>query len=264
MGISNSDFKDIKRRLEAERICVQFACGSQAEANAYTGDLGEPIYIEDKHTFSVCDKKSTKERCQYPVSREEPILEDDLDAHLKYMIKFFIKKTPIGALTLEFTSQGSKLNSARLISAFSDTGKFCLPDGRSLPSGCYARRVLGISNAPDLAGRFLRHYGPLNYNTLGSTQEDQFRDHNHEVNRRDYKFSGQGKLIKSYSNLPRESSWYWREGRYKFVVNLETGSHISIFSLPYDTGKCTGYSTRYGSETRPKNLVYACFYRYDL
>ncbi|WKC58524.1 hypothetical protein [Borrelia sp. P9F1] len=179
------------------------------------------------------------------------------------MMQFFLKKTPVGALTQEFAAEGSRLSRSKLISTFSNTNKFCIPDGRSLPSSCYARRVLGISSAPNLVGRFLRHYDYSDSRVLGSLQEDAFEDHKHRVKLDEFNI-GYGSLINKFERLSRQDSYYWsRSDYFRFVYDLDTGDHISIFSLPYYTQTVKGYSN-YDRETRPRNLAYVAFYRYDL
>ncbi|UGQ16711.1 hypothetical protein [Borrelia sp. RT5S] len=263
MSISNQDYEDIKKRIQTACTRIQFGLGDAAAAAHYTGDAGQPIYVADRDEFAVCDKKSSNERIYYKTNRSAPVLPDDLDAHLQHMMQFFLKKTPIGALTPEFAQEGSRLTKNVLITAFSNTNKFCIPDGRSLPRSCYARRVLGISSAPNLIGRFPRHYDYSYSLNLGTTQEDAFQNHKHRVKLDEFNI-GYGSLINEFERLPRADSYYWSRGDYfRFVYDLDTGDHISTFSLPYYTQTVRGYSN-YDRETRPRNLAYIAFYRYDL
>ncbi|QMU99660.1 hypothetical protein F0310_04425 (plasmid) [Borrelia sp. A-FGy1] len=267
MGISDEDYKEIKQRLQAENVKFQFGVGNSADAESYIGRPGEAIYVEDKEAFAVCNGKSSQGRIYYPVSRGgEPKVEDNIEGYLAHLVETALDNTYPAFLTAAFAKEGSTLTRSRLIDAFEDTGKFCLPDGRSLPSSCYVRRKFGISYAPDLAGRFLRHYdrnGSVDSNrSIGSTQEDQFQDHIHDFREDDDALNFSGWLVDKYYTLSRSGDW--TRGNLKFVYNMTLSEKIWSFDFPDKTGHVRERGgVRVGEETRPKNLAYVCFYRYD-
>ncbi|WDS47703.1 hypothetical protein [Borrelia miyamotoi] len=257
MSISNKDYEAIKSRIAGKCVRIQFEVGDYLDSKGYTGELGEPIILRDKDVFAVCDGKSIANRRYYPIKSDIlPILDDTLEASLEHMIDFFIEKVPVGTLSSKFPVEGSKLSRDKLIEAFTGTNKFCLPDGRSLPQNCYATRVLGITSAPSLAGRFLRHYDASSQRSLGETQGDSLGSHRHSIEYSNVNY--QGRLVRSFKEIRRDKSWYWKDGSYVFVFDVEYGDFISSYKFPY--------STEYAgdSESRPKNLSYLSFYRYDL
>ncbi len=152
--ITQEDYTEIKKKLEKTKTRIQFRNGNKIDSLGYQGSLGEPILLKDKLTFSICDGKNIDNRKEYKITKNAPNL-DSLNEYLEHMILFFLEKTPVGALTAKFAMEGSILTRSKLIQAFTNTNKFCIPDGRSLPSNCYAYKVLGISSAPNLTGRFL-------------------------------------------------------------------------------------------------------------
>ncbi|ETZ17651.1 hypothetical protein BDCR2A_01427 [Borrelia duttonii CR2A] len=261
MSISQKDYEDIKSRLSDKSTRIQFGIGSYLDSKGYTGSIGEPIVLKDKDVFGICDGSSIANRRYYPLNKDIPsILDDNLDAVLEHMVDFFIEKVAVGTLTSKFPVEGSKLNRSKLIETFSNTNKFCLPDGRSLPSNCYATRVLGITSAPSLSGRFLRQYDASNSRSLGDTQGYALKNHQHRINYKDVNYGyGQNLFKEAYTNSKGFSdSWYWKDGSYGFVHNLKLGDPIYSHRFP----SYTGYEG--SSETRPKNLVYLSFFRFDL
>ncbi|WP_038359119.1 hypothetical protein [Borrelia hispanica] len=261
-SISHKDYEDIKSRLSDKSTRIQFGIGSYLDSKGYTGSVGEPIVLKDKDVFGICDGSSIANRRYYPMNKDiSSILDDNLDAVLEHTIDFFIEKVPVGTLTAKFPVEGSKLNRAKLIEAFSNTNRFCLPDGRSLPSNCYATRVLGITSAPSLSGKFLRQYDASNSRSLGDTQSDSLYRHRHGTNYRSkvsYYDRFDQWLVRTFSVARRDSSWYWKDGPYDFVFDIDIGDYISRYKFPSRTRE-------YGdNETRPKNLAYLSFFRYDL
>lgn len=188
----------------------------------------------------------------------KPVLDDDtLDSYIKDLIERCLENTYPGFLTCEFAQESSHLTREKLIEKFEATKKFCLPDGRSLPEGCFVRDKFGISSAPSLAGRFLRHYdqnGSYDYvRSIGDTQSDSLGRHDHSINRDSMNFSG--RLIKEFWQLRRSGDW--SSGNYKFVYDMEYGNSITKYDFP----RYTQYAG--DNETRPRNLTYLSFYRYD-
>ncbi|WP_024652956.1 hypothetical protein [Borrelia persica] len=259
MAISDDDFEEIKRRLQADNVKIQFGVGNMEQAKTYIGKLGEPIVVEDKGLFAICDGKSSENRKYYPINRGlSPSADDDtLDSYIKDLIATCLENTYPGFLTCEFAREGSELTRSKLIEAFEATKKFCLPDGRSLPENCFVREKFGISSAPSLSGRFLRHYdnnGSYDYvRSIGDTQSDSYEKHYHYIDRSKIDFDGN--LIKSFRELKRSGDW--GVGNYYFVYDMSYGDYISKYKFP-DRTETSGYD-----ETRPKNLAYLCFYRYD-
>ncbi len=49
-------------RLENTKTRIQFRNGNKIDSLGYEGSIGEPIYVRDKLTFSVCDGKSIDNR----------------------------------------------------------------------------------------------------------------------------------------------------------------------------------------------------------
>ncbi|AHH13418.1 Hypothetical protein BHO_0121300 (plasmid) [Borrelia hermsii YBT] len=259
MSISNKDYDDLRSRIASSNTRIQFGVGDYLDSKGYTGEIGEPILLKDKYVFAVCDGKSIANRRYYPINNSmSSVLDDALDALLEHLIDFFIEKVAVGTLTSKFPIEGSKLNRHKLIEAFTNTNKFCLPDGRSLPLNCYATRVLGITSAPSLAGRFLRHYDASDSRSLGSTQSDSLKNHQHRINRDKINYSSYDHLFKQAYQAYREDSWYWKDGSYDFSYNIALGDYISKYKFPNRT------DYRGDSETRPKNLSYLSFFRYDL
>ncbi|AMR76144.1 hypothetical protein A0V01_06020 (plasmid) [Borrelia hermsii] len=258
LAISDDDFEDIKRRLQTDNVKIQFGVGNMEQAKTYIGKLGEPIVVEDRGVFAICDGKSSENRKYYPMSKGmPPVLDDTLDAYIEDLIERCLDNTYPGFLTCEFAQEGSHLNRSKLIEAFEATKKFCLPDGRSLPEGCFVREKFGIYSAPNLSGRFLRHHDRNgsydSVRSIGDTQSDSFARHDHYINRDNIDFDG--RLIRGFSRLYKSGDW--SGGTYKFVYDLVLGDYISKYNFPNWT-EYTG-----DSETRPKNLTYLSFYRYD-
>ncbi|MCD2319835.1 hypothetical protein LRB26_05090, partial [Borreliella burgdorferi] len=210
--ITQEDYIEIKKKLENTKTRIQFRNGDKIDSLGYEGSLGEPILLKDKLTFSICDGKNIDNRKEYEITKSAPNL-DSLNEYLEHMILFFLEKTPVGALTAKFAMEGSILTRSKLIQAFTNTNKFCIPDGRSLPSNCYAYKVLGISSAPNLSGRFLRHYDSSNSRSLGDTQSDSFERHRHEIDTSRINFEGQ--LVKYVTLIYRSAdtwyTWYFAE-----------------------------------------------------
>ncbi|ACH94193.1 hypothetical protein [Borrelia duttonii] len=258
MAISDDDFEDIKKRLQTDNVKIQFGVGNMEQAKTYVGKLGEPIVVEDRGLFAICDGKSSENRKYYPINKGlPPVLDDTLDSYIQDLVERCLENTYPGFLTAEFAREGSHLTRSKLIEAFEATKKFCLPDGRSLPEGCFVREKFGIYSAPSLSGRFLRHYDPhgsYDYvRSIGDTQSDSFQKHDHSINRDSINFDG--KLVRSFDQLYKTGDW--STGDYRFVYNMRLGDYISKYDFP-------SYTEYYGdSETRPVNLAYVSFYRYD-
>ncbi|MDO7279458.1 hypothetical protein Q5W90_04565 [Borreliella burgdorferi] len=257
--ITQKDYTEIKKRLEKTKTLIQFRNGNKIDSLGYEGSLGEPILLKDKLTFSVCDGKSIDNRKEYEITKNTPNL-DSLSEYLEHMTLFFLRKTPVGALTAKFAQEGSSLKRSKLIEAFTSTNKFCIPDGRSLPSNCYAYKVLGISYAPNLSGRFLRHYDSSNSRSLGNTQSDTFESHRHDIDNSRINFKGAtvGMMVGTKRVDP---NWYWDYGNTRFyTMNTMLSDYIGVEHLSVE------YTDYYNGldETRPKNTCYISFYRYDL
>lgn len=253
--ITQSDYIEIKKRLQNIKTRIQFRNADKIDSQGYEGSIGEPILLKDKLAFSVCDGKSITNRKEYEITKSASNL-DSLGEYLEHMVLFFLEKTPVGALTAKFAQEGSILTRSKLIQAFTNTNKFCIPDGRSLPSNCYAYKVLGISSAPDLSGRFLRHYDSSNSRSLGNKQSDSFEKHRHNIDTNRIEF--EGKLVKIHTSIYRDAEGYWSRGNTKFVVGLEYGFEVDdILFIPFTNSAGS-------KETRPKNTCYISFYRYDL
>ncbi|WP_420025372.1 hypothetical protein QIA36_05345 (plasmid) [Borreliella yangtzensis] len=255
--ITQSYYERIKEKLSKAKTRIQFRNAEKSDSIGYEGSLGEPILLKDKLTFSVCDGKSIDNRKEYEITKSAPHL-DSFNEYLEHMVLFFLEKTPVGALTAKFAQEGSILTRDKLIEAFTKTNKFCIPDGRSLPNNCYAYKVLGISSAPNLSGRFLRHYDSSDSRSLGNTQSDAFEKHRHNIDRSKMNF--EGRLVADEQYIHRDKDYYWSSGNTKFItgfVNLWMDLGYSLF--PESTEESYDYK-----ETRPKNTCYISFYRYDL
>ncbi|MCD2330992.1 hypothetical protein LRB59_04575 [Borreliella burgdorferi] len=258
--ITQEDYIEIKKKLENTKTRIQFRNGDKIDSLGYEGSLGEPILLKDKLTFSICDGKNIDNRKEYEITKSAPNL-DSLNEYLEHMILFFLEKTPVGALTAKFAMEGSILTRSKLIQAFTNTNKFCIPDGRSLPSNCYAYKVLGISSAPNLSGRFLRHYDSSNSRSLGDTQSDSFERHRHEIDTSRINFEGQ--LVKYVTLIYRSAdtwyTWYFAETIMSpFITGYSYEELDPEYLLPPFT------DGRGSKETKPKNTCYISFYRYDL
>ncbi|MCD2381955.1 MULTISPECIES: hypothetical protein [Borreliella] len=258
--ISDDDFEDIKKRLQADNIKIQFGVGTMEEAKNYVGKLGEPIVVKDKELFAICNGKDTDNRKYYPINKNtKPPIGENIDDYLKELVNWCLENTYPGFLTAEFAKEGS-LSRSKLIQAFENTKKFCIPDGRSLPENCFVKEKFGISSAPNLSGRFLRHYDSGGYTdsdgtrSLGDTQSDSFKSHDHDL---DLSVLDrlEGRLVANYSFIRRDSNW--TDGSTSFVTDIEYGDKIQSWRYPSYT-RYTG-----DSETRPKNTCYISFYRYD-
>ncbi|WP_418906281.1 hypothetical protein QIA27_05320 (plasmid) [Borreliella tanukii] len=258
--ISDEDFEEIKKRLQADNIKFQFGVGTMEEAKNYVGKLGEPIVVKDKELFAICNGQDTTNRKYYPLNKTtKPPIGENLDDYLEHLVNWCLENTYPGFLTTEFAKEGS-LSRSKLVKAFEDTKKFCIPDGRSLPSDCFVREKFGISYAPDLSGRFLRHYdsggGTDSYGSrsLGGTQSDSFEKHIHTI---DYSKLNdlEGRLVSKYYYIERDANW--STGNTSFVTGLDWGDRIYRWDYP----SYTDYEG--SSETRPKNTCYISFYRYD-
>ncbi len=257
--ITQEDYTEIKKKLENTKTRIQFRNGNKIDSLGYEGSLGEPILLKDELTFSICDGKNIDNRKEYEITKNAPNL-DSLNEYLEHMILFFLEKTPVGALTAKFAMEGSILTRSKLIQAFTNTNKFCIPDGRSLPSNCYAYKVLGISNAPDLSGRFLRS---SNSRSLGDTQSDSFENHMHEIDSDRTNFKGQlvGRMEMIYRKADADTwcTWYWDEVIMSTFITgydyLELDPEYLFPPFTYESGS---------KETKPKNTCYISFYRYDL
>ncbi|WP_330730656.1 hypothetical protein [Borrelia turicatae] len=258
MAISDDDFEEIKRRLQSDNVKIQFGVGNMERAKTYIGKLGEPIVVEDKGLFAICNGKSSENRKYYPMNKGlPPVLDDTLDAYIEDLVERCLESTYPGFLTSEFAQEGSNLTRSKLIEAFEATKKFCLPDGRSLPEGCFVREKFGISFAPSLAGRFLRHHDRNGFydsvRRIGDIQGDSFREHKHSLDKSNMNFSG--RLISSFYEIYKSGDW--ASGNYKFVYDMQLGASVSKYDFPSETKSTGSY------ETRPKNLSYLSFYRYD-
>ncbi|WP_434246518.1 hypothetical protein [Borreliella burgdorferi] len=256
--ITQKEYLEIKKRLKNTKTRIQFRNGDKIDSLGYEGSIGEPILLKDKLTFLVCDGKSIDNRKEYEITKSAPNL-GSLGEYLEHMILFFLEKTPIGSLTPKFAQEGSILTRSKLIEAFTSTNKFCIPDGRSLPSNCYASKVLGISSAPNLSGRFLRHYDSSNSKSLGSTQSDTFEKHRHDIDNSGIDLEGAtvGMLLLLKERL--DANWYWDYGETRFYTYVNLSEYIGPEHLSTDYTDYEGYE-----ETRPKNTCYLSFYRYDL
>ncbi|WP_418905581.1 hypothetical protein [Borreliella japonica] len=258
--ISDEDFEEIKKRLQADNIKFQFGVGTMEEAKNYVGKLGEPIVVKDKELFAICNGQDTTNRKYYPLNKTtNPPIGENLDDYLEHLVNWCLENTYPGFLTTEFAKEGS-LSRSKLIQAFEDTKKFCIPDGRSLPNDCFVKEKFGISSAPYLSGRFLRHYDPSGSTdssgsrSLGDTQSDSFERHAHtiDISKLD---NLEGRLVTNYFSIKRDSNW--STGNTSFVTGLEYGDGIYKWNFPYHT------DYEGSSETRPKNTCYISFYRYD-
>ncbi|WP_187983378.1 hypothetical protein [Borreliella bavariensis] len=258
--ISDDDFEDIKKRLQADNIKFQFGVGTMEEAKNYVGKLGEPIVVKDKELFAICNGKDNANRKYYPINKstKHPIGEN-INDYLQELVNWCLENTYPGFLTTEFAKEGS-LSRSTLVKAFEDTKKFCIPDGRSLPKDCFVTEKFGISSAPYLSGRFLRHYDPSGSTdssgsrSLGDTQSDSFGNHRHYIDRSKLE-SIYGQLITKIDGIYRTSDW--AKGNTRFITEIIGGSRISRWDFP-DRTEYEG-----SSETRPKNTCYISFYRYD-
>ncbi|WP_212129913.1 hypothetical protein [Borreliella valaisiana] len=258
--ISDEDFEEIKKRLQADNIKFQFGVGTMEEAKNYVGKLGEPIVVKDKELFAICNGQDTTNRKYYPLNKTiKPPIGENLDEYLEHLVNWCLENTYPGFLTTEFAKEGS-LSRSKLVKAFEDTKKFCIPDGRSLPNDCFVKEKFGISLAPKLSGRFLRHYdsgGSTDSDgtrSLGHTQEDSYKSHDHDLDL-SVLDSLRGRLVTDYSSIRRDSNW--STGSTSFVTHIEYGEPIQSWRYP----SYTKYSG--DDETRPKNTCYISFYRYD-
>ncbi|PRR43247.1 hypothetical protein [Borreliella burgdorferi] len=258
--ISDDDFENIKKRLQADNIKIQFGVGTMEEAKNYVGKLGEPIVVKDKELFAICNGKDTTNRKYYPINKNtKPPIGENIDDYLKDLVNWCLENTYPGFLTAEFAQEGT-LSRSKLIQAFENTKKFCIPDGRSLPDNCFVKEKFGISLAPKLSGRFLRHYDSggstdsSGSRSLGHTQEDSYKSHDHGLDLSKL-YSLRGRLVTDYSSIRRDSNW--GTGSTSFVTHIQYGD--SIMSRLYPS-----YTEYKGDdETRPKNTCYISFYRYD-
>ncbi|WP_418885190.1 hypothetical protein [Borreliella carolinensis] len=258
--ISDDDFENIKKRLQADNIKIQFGVGTMEEAKNYVGKLGEPIVVKDKELFAICNGKDTTNRKYYPINKNtKPPIGENIDDYLKELVNWCLENTYPGFLTAEFAKEGS-LSRSKLVQAFEDTKKFCIPDGRPLPENCFVKEKFGISRAPDLSGRFLRHYDSYGSNdsygsrSLGGEQSDSLKSHRHYIDRskleRIY-----GQLVTEVDSINRTSDW--SRGDTSFITRMLVGSYIDRTDFPRET------EYEGSSETRPKNTCYISFYRYD-
>ncbi|MBB6043476.1 hypothetical protein [Borreliella yangtzensis] len=258
--ISDEDFEEIKKRLQADNIKFQFGVGTMEEAKNYVGKLGEPIVVKDKELFAICNGQDTTNRKYYPINKNtKPPIGENLDDYLEHLVNWCLENTYPGFLTAEFAKEGT-LSRSKLVKAFEDTKKFCIPDGRSLPESCFVKKEFGISYAPNLSGRFLRHYdsgGGTDSDgsrSLGDTQSHSLEKHDHGIDNSQLS-ALQGYLVSQYRYIERDSNW--SSGSTSFVTKIEYGDSISSWRYPSWT-EYTG-----SDETRPKNTCYISFYRYD-
>ncbi|PRR50836.1 hypothetical protein CV652_04995 [Borreliella burgdorferi] len=258
--ISDDDFENIKKRLQADNIKIQFGVGTMEEAKNYVGKLGEPIVVKDKELFAICNGKDTTNRKYYPINKNtKPPIGENIDDYLKDLVNWCLENTYPGFLTAEFAKEGS-LSRSKLVQAFENTKKFCIPDGRPLPDNCFVKEKFGISLAPNLSGRFLRHYDSggstdsSGSRSLGHEQSDSLKSHRHYIDRskleRIY-----GQLVTRTESIQRTSDW--SRGNTSFITQMLVGSYIDREDFP-DRTEYEG-----SSETRPKNTCYISFYRYD-
>ncbi|ADQ31528.1 conserved hypothetical protein (plasmid) [Borreliella burgdorferi JD1] len=258
--ISDDDFENIKKRLQADNIKIQFGVGTMEEAKNYVGKLGEPIVVKDKELFAICNGKDTTNRKYYPINKNtKPPIGENIDDYLKDLVNWCLENTYPGFLTAEFAQEGT-LSRSKLIQAFEDTKKFCIPDGRPLPDNCFVKEKFGISSAPKLSGRFLRHYDSggstdsSGSRSLGHTQEDSYKSHDHYLDLSKL-YSLRGRLVTDYTSIRRDSNW--STGSTSFVTHIQYGDSIRSRDYP-------SYTEYKGDdETRPKNTCYISFYRYD-
>ncbi len=258
--ISDEDFEEIKKRLQADNIKLQFGVGTMEEAKNYVGKLGEPIVVKDKELFAICNGQDTTNRKYYPLNKTiKPPIGENLDEYLEHLVNWCLENTYPGFLTTEFAKEGS-LSRSKLVKAFEDTKKFCIPDGRSLPNDCFVKEKFGISYAPYLSGRFLRHYDPSGSTdssgsrSLGDTQSDSLEKHDHKIDTSNLNGLS-GTLVRNYNFIRRDSNW--SSGSTSFVTGINYGDSITSWRYP-------SYTEYTGSdETRPKNTCYISFYRYD-
>ncbi|PRQ97975.1 hypothetical protein CV681_04950 [Borreliella burgdorferi] len=265
--ISDDDFENIKKRLQADNIKIQFGVGTMEEAKNYVGKLGEPIVVKDKELFAICNGKDTTNRKYYPINKNtKPPIGENIDDYLKDLVNWCLENTYPGFLTAEFVEQGS-ISRSKLVQAFEDTKKFCIPDGRPLPDNCFVKEKFGISSAPKLSGRFLRHYdsgGSTDSDgtrSLGHTQEDSYKSHDHDLDFSRINFKG--KLVKRMTMIYRSAdtwyTWYWAE---EIMSPFITGYSYEEIDPEYLLPPFTRQSG--SKETKPKNTCYISFYRYDL
>ncbi|WP_187981879.1 hypothetical protein [Borreliella bavariensis] len=259
--ISDEDFEEIKKRLQADNIKFQFGVGTMEEAKNYVGKLGEPIVVKDKELFAICNGQDTTNRKYYSLNKNtKPPIGENLEDYLEHLVNWCLENTYPGFLTAEFAKEGT-LSRSKLVKAFEDTKKFCIPDGRSLPKSCFVKEKFGISYAPYLSGRFLRHYDSGGYTdsdgsrSLGGTQEHSLEKHYHPIDISDLK-KLKGRLINNYYYIERTSDW--SKGSTSFLTGIVYGDGIYSWNYPFKTEDMGG------NETRPKNTCYISFYRYDL
>ncbi|WP_418904980.1 hypothetical protein [Borreliella lusitaniae] len=223
--ITQKDYLEVKKRLKNTKTRIQFKNGDKIDSPGYVGSIGEPILLKDKLTFSICDGKNIGDRKEYEITKDVPNL-DSLNEHLEHMVLFFLEKTPIGTLTSKFATAGSILTRSKLIETFTNTNKFCIPDGRNLPSNCYASKVLGIYSAPNLSGKFTRHYDPSNSRSLGNTQSDTFKNHSHAIDNSNINFQGDTVIV--VATIHRDANWYWSTGNTNFFTQVDLGDDIGV------------------------------------
>ncbi|WP_420025373.1 hypothetical protein QIA36_05350 (plasmid) [Borreliella yangtzensis] len=163
-------------------------------------------------------------------------------------------------MTAEFAKEGA-LSRSKLVQAFEDTKKFCIPDGRSLPKDCFVKKEFGISYAPNLSGRLLRHYDSgsgtdsSGSRSLGDTQSDSLEKHDHKIDTSSLR-NLKGRLISDYYYIRRD--YDWSTGSANFVTGIDYGDSIGSWRYPSSWTEYTG-----SDGTRPKNTCYISFYRYD-
>ncbi|PRQ93205.1 hypothetical protein CV684_06660, partial [Borreliella burgdorferi] len=196
----------------------------------------------------------------YPINKNtKPPIGENIDDYLKDLVNWCLENTYPGFLTAEFAKEGT-LSRSKLIQAFEDTKKFCIPDGRPLPDNCFVKEKFGISRAPDLLGRFLRHYDSggstdsSGSRSLGNEQSDSLVSHRHYIDRSKLQ-KIYGQLVTRTESIKRTSDW--SRGNTSFITQMLVGSYIDREDFP-DRTEYEG-----SSETRPKNTCYISFYRYD-
>lgn len=259
MSISDEDFAEIKRRLQADNVKLQFGRGSKEQALSYQPLVGEPVVTEDTLEFAVGDGKGDSSNLLfYPTSTVSPDLGDDLDKNVDHIVRFFLRSIPPGFDTPDCSMEGTKLTKEKLVERFEATGKFCVADGRDLPANCYVNRVFGITKAPKLTGNFKRQmcfdetFKPclwMNKNRkLGSFQDWAMEKMEGDV----------GEFFSS--SRPKKDGVLETRQYNVSTINLSSGSNtwprLSVIFNNAGVVKTAG-------ETRPANIAVLCFYRFD-
>ncbi len=91
--ISDDDFENIKKRLQADNIKIQFGVGTMEEAKNYVGKLGEPIVVKDKELFAICNGEDTTNRNIIPLTKYQTPYWRNIDDYLKDLVNWCLENT---------------------------------------------------------------------------------------------------------------------------------------------------------------------------